>query len=443
METDRTGFIDLPSGVGLVLANMIGAGVLLSAGFMAQSMGPGPILVAWVFGLGLALLGARAYGAIAAVSGESGGEYRYLLDYVHPALGYLAGWGSLLVGFSAPIAVDAAAVGAYANTLASGPDARITGSLVIVALTAVHARNVRSSKLAQDALVLVKVVLILGFVALGLAYGSWAWPSWQPPGAAEGGTEGFPFVDVLLQQYWIAFAFAGWNAAIYAAGEFRDPRRDVPRAMLIGCAAVGLLYLVVNWVFVANITPELAAVVFRFDETQVTLGHAVMEQLLGPAGGTFMSVLTLLAFVSAMSAMTLVGPRVYAAMARDGYLPAALAGREGQPPVGSLILQAAVSLLFLWSHSILEAVQSTSLVIMLFSGLTVLSVFRIRARPDLPDPPLSALLAGGAYAIVVFGLIAIGLLNFTKLSWTAGAMIGVPLVFYGITAARRQASQAS
>lgn len=435
METKGAGFLDLPSGVGLVLANMIGAGVLLSAGFMAQSMGPGPILVAWVFGMALALLGTRAYGAIAAISGESGGEYRYLLDYVHPALGYLAGWGSLLVGFSAPIAVDAMAVGAYANTLMPGPDPRITGSLVIIALTAVHALNVRSSKWTQNALVLVKVVLILGFVALGLAYGSWAWPTWQPPGAAEGG--GFPFKDVLLQQYWIAFAFAGWNAAIYAAGEFKDPKRDVPRAMMIGCAIVGALYLVVNWVFVANITPEMATVVFAFDDTRITLGHAVMESLLGPAGGTFMSVLTLLAFVSAMSAMTLVGPRVYAAMARDGYLPSFLAGEHGQPPVGSLILQAAVSLLFLWSHSILEAVQSTSLVIMVFSGLTVLSVFRIKARPDLPDPPLSALLAGGAYAIVVFGLIAIGLMNFTKLSWTAGAMVGVPLVFYAITSRLR------
>ncbi len=433
MENRAAGFLDLWSGVGLVIANMIGAGVLLSAGFMAQEMSAGPILVAWVFGLVLALLGTRAYGAIAAVSGKSGGEYRYLRDYLHPSLGYLAGWGSLLVGFSAPIAVDAIAVGAYANTLVSGPDPRLTGSLVVLALTAMHALNLRSSKWTQNALVLVKVALVTGFVLLGLAFGSLSWPTWAPPG----GGEGFPVKSIFTQQYWIAFAFAGWNAAIYAAGEFREPRRDVPRAMLIGCGAVGLLYLVVNWVFVANITPEMATVVFGYDDTRVTLGHAVMEHLLGPAGGVFMSVLVLLAFVSAMSAMTLVGPRVYAEMARDGYLPAAFAGKDGAPPVGSLLLQAGVSLLFVWTHNILEAVQSASLVIMVFSGLTVLSLFRIKLRADLPDPPASGLVAAGLYALVVFGLIAIVLMNFAKLSWTMGAMIGVPLVFYGVTAAVR------
>ena len=429
---NKTGFLDLWSGVGLVLANMIGAGVLVSTGFMAQSLEAGPILWAWVFGLALALLGCHAYGAVAAVSGKSGGEYQYLKSYMHPYLGYLAGWGSLLLGFSAPIAVDALAIGAYANTFMDGEglNPRILGTVTVIALTGVHALNVRSSKWSQNALVMVKVVLILGFIGLGLSLGSNAWPpEWVPP---SGAAESFPYKDIFLQQFWIAFAFAGWNAAIYAAGEFKNPKRDVPRAMLIGCTIVGLLYLVVNWVFVTNLTPEMATVVFSYDDTKITLGHAVMESL-WEHGGTFMSGFVLLAFVSAISAMTLVGPRVYAEMARDGFLPKFFAIEDGRPPVGSLILQGAVALAMVWTHSILEAVQAAGLVILLFSGLTALSLFNIKRRADLPDPPPLALVTGGLYGLVAFSLIAVGAMNFGQLRYEVGGLVVVATIAFFVT----------
>ena len=422
------------SGVGLIVANMIGAGVLLSAGFMAQSMSAGPILWAWVFGAGMALCGTVAYGAISRISGESGGEYRYLSDYLHPFLGYLAGWGSLLLGFSAPIAIDAIAVGAYANTLVDGPDPVWLGTAVIIGLTVAHSIGFRSSKWTQNLLVAVKITLVMGFVALGLAAGSNTWPTWEPP---DGGP-GFPWEQFFLNQYWIAFAFSGWNAAIYAAGEFKNPKRDVPRAMLIGCGAVGALYLVVNWVFVTNLTPELATVVFSHDETKITLGHAVMENLLGPAGGTFMSVFTLIAFFSAMSAMMLVGPRVYAAMADDGYLPAAFRSRDGAPPMGSIVLQGVVALVLLHTHTILQAVSSASTVLMIFTGLTVLSLFAMRfRRPDLPDPPNYALAAAAIYMLLVGWILYNGFTVFGHLQPTVGAVVVIAGIAYAVTRKRQ------
>ena len=114
MKDHRLGLF---SGMGMVIANMIGAGVFLSTGFMAQDLNPKQILLAWAIGAFLALSGARAYAEIAQIVPKSGGEYRYLSTLVHPALGYLAGWASLLLGFSAPIAIDAFAAGAFANTL--------------------------------------------------------------------------------------------------------------------------------------------------------------------------------------------------------------------------------------------------------------------------------------------------------------------------------------
>ena len=92
--------LGLFSGIGLVVANMIGAGVFLSTGFMAQELGPGPVLLSWVTGAVLALAGTLAYAEVARIVPRSGGEYRYLSELLHPVFGYLAGWTSLLVGFS-------------------------------------------------------------------------------------------------------------------------------------------------------------------------------------------------------------------------------------------------------------------------------------------------------------------------------------------------------
>ncbi|MFT7520153.1 MAG: APA family basic amino acid/polyamine antiporter [Kiritimatiellia bacterium] len=422
-------FLGRWSGVGLVVANMIGAGVMLSAGFMAQEMSAGPILLAWVLGLTIALLGARTYGAIAAISGESGGEYRYLSDYLHPVFGYLAGWGSLLMGFSAPIAVDAIAVGAFANTFYAGPDPRILGTAVVIGLTLAHALSLSGSKWTQNVLVLVKIVLVFGFVVLGLVVGRWSWPTWKPPVESTG----FPVLAFFMQQFWIAFAFSGWNAAIYVASEFRNPKKDVPFAMLVGTLGVGALYLVVNWIFVANLTPELATAVFSYEETRITLAHAVMGNLIGPIGGQLTSGLILLAFISAMSAMILVGPRVYAAMAKDGYLPKVFAGRDGKPPVGSVLLQGGLAIVMLWTHSILQAVQGAAMVLMLFTGLTALTLFAIRFRRDLPNPPMNVLVTAGLFALIQVGLIGFGVAYSKLLFWELFGFLAFGLVAYGLT----------
>src|SRR5262245_22684352 len=173
--------LGLWTGVGIVVSNMIGAGVFLSAGFMAQDMGPGTLLFAWVVGAVIALAGTQAYGAVSHLVPRSGGEYRFLSELFHPALGYLAGWGSLLLGFPAPVAVDAAAAGAFAGTLVPGLDAKLVGAALIVVLTMLHAAGLSLSKWTQNLLVGIKAALLLGFVAVGLAFGHNSWPTWTPP----------------------------------------------------------------------------------------------------------------------------------------------------------------------------------------------------------------------------------------------------------------------
>src|SRR5262245_13606438 len=207
------------SGVGLVIANMVGVGVLTSTGFMAMSLDPAEILLCWTVGAVMAMAGARAYAAVAEIIPRSGGEYRYLSDLVHPAVGYLAGWTSLLAGFSAPIAVAAATAGAFAETLHPALRARPVGAAMIVALTAAHALGLGWSKWTQNLLALAKALLLVGFVAVGFAVGSRAWPTWHPPPAAGSGDGAL--ASFMVSLVYIAYAYSGWNSAAYAAEEFR------------------------------------------------------------------------------------------------------------------------------------------------------------------------------------------------------------------------------
>ena len=377
--------LGLWSGVGIVIANMIGAGVLTTPGFMAMDLAPSYILLAWVVGGIAALSGARAYAAIAQAIPRSGGEYRYLSTLWHPMLGYLAGWTSLLVGFSQPIALDSQLVGYYTGTLGVDIPWRLVTAVVIVAVTALHAFNLRASQRGQNALVAVKITLVVGFVVVGLVAGSSSWPTWRPEASAHG----LPLAPFFQSLVFIAFCYSGWNAAIYASEEFAAPRRDVPRAMLIGCAVVIVLYLLVNWVFVANLTPAHYGAWIGDDPNRITLGHVVMKDLVGTTGAKIMSAFMIVALLSATSSMTMIGPRVYAAMARDGYLPAVFAGEDGRPPVWSVLLQGAIAMAVAMTTTFIKAIFTLGAVLTVMAALVALGVFKLqldRRQAEKPGP---------------------------------------------------------
>lgn len=388
-----TKFLGLGSGIGLVVANMVGAGVFLGAGFMAQELGPGGVLSAWVVGMVLAMAGARAYAEVAFLIPRSGGEYRYLSELFHPAVGYVAGWASLLVGFAAPMAISAFGASAFVDAVVESGGARLGATLLIVTLTAFHAVGLRASKWTQNSLVLIKSGLVLGFVTLGLLLGDNHWPAWEPPSPQGDGA--LSFATSLL---FVAYAFSGWNAVTYAAEEVDDPRRNVPRAMLIGCAIVGTAYVAVNWILVTNLTPERAEVVFEYEEAKVTLGHLVALDLLGELGSSLMSLGIALMLVSSTSAMLLVGPRVCAEMSRDGFLPRWLSGSAGAPPRASIVLQGGLALVLLHLHTVGELLSNVAGILVMFSALVAGGLFLVpRRRPDLPPPRRAALVAAAVY----------------------------------------------
>ena len=420
--------LGLFSGMGMVIANMIGAGVFLSTGFMAQEMNPKQILIAWVVGMVIAMTGAKAYSGIVQLVPRSGGEYRFLSTLIHPALGYLAGWASLLIGFSAPIAVSAMAAGAFAATLYSGVNVTWVAVTVIVSLTAAHAIGMRISITAQNIFVAVKMILVTGFIIVGLVYGNNAWPEWTPPNE----TQGFPVGSFMRNLFYIAFAFSGWNAAVYAASEFKNPQRDVPRAMVLGCLVVGILYFFINRIFVTNLTPEQSAVVFTYEADRITLGHLIMQNILGDTGAACMSVFAIIAFISSASAMTFLGPRVYAAMAQDGFLPAALKGKEGKPPVGAVLLQGAIALFLVLVYQLQEALSNVGAILTLFSALTVFSLFRICFGSKYPRPSPLTLTAAGLFLIISGVMLYFGFSSSPTLNLWVGICMLAALTGYFI-----------
>ena len=432
MKDQRLGLF---SGMGMVIANMIGAGVFLSAGFMAQDMNAQQILLAWVVGMLIAMIGAKAYSAIVQLVPQSGGEYRFLSTLIHPALGYLAGRASLLVGFSAPIAVCAMAAGAFAVTLHSGVNMTLVAVLVILSLTAVHLIGMRISITAQNALVAVKIILVAGFIIAGLIYGNNTLPEWTPPNESKG----FPVGAFMRNLFYIAFAFSGWNAAIYAASEFKNPKRDVPRAMIFGTLVVGILYLFINWIFVANLTPEQSSVVFNYEIDHITLGHLIMQNILGETGAACMSVFAIIAFISSASAMTFLGPRIYAAMAHDGFLPATLKGKKGKPPVGAILLQGSIALFLVLAYQLQEVLTNVGAILTLFSALTVFSLFWICfKRRKYPRPAPLILVVAGLYLVISVVMLYFGFSVSPTLNLWVGICILTALIGYFIPHWRRR-----
>ncbi len=428
---NNTRALGLKSGIGLVIANMIGAGVFLSTGFMAQEMSAGLILFAWAVGGVLAMTGAVAYAEVARLVPRSGGEYRYLSTLIHPALGFTAGWASLVVGFAAPVAIDALAAGAFARATGVTLDPRLFGTAVVIALTAVHCLTLSSSARTQNILVAIKVVLLLGFVTAGLVKGTLAWPTWAPTHPTE-----TPVAAFASNLFFVAFAYSGWNAATYAAEEFEHPTRQVPMAMVTGAALVTVVYLLVNAIFVANLSPAQGTVVFHYDSfasggehfDQVTLGQTLMAALMGPAAAKIMSAVMVVLFCSAISAMTLVGPRVASAMAQDQFLPAIFAAKPGRPPMLALLFQATLAIALLWIQDLRSALASVGALLTLFAALTMSGLVFRAVRPGaLQSPSKVSVACALIYMVSSACMLAFGIRsNPTVLVWV-GVLFAVGL----------------
>jgi len=366
----------------LVVASMVGAGVFTTTGFLVRDLGaPLAVLIAWAVGGVVALCGALAYAELVTALPDNGGEYRLLGRIYHPAVGFVAGWISLIVGFSAPMAASALAFGEYLGRLfpAAAASPSLAGLALILGLALLHALRVRIGGAAQDLVTGLLVALIVAFIAGGLWVGDLGWLT----APAERSTlEAIASPEFAVGLVFVSFAYSGWNAAAYLAGEIERPSESVPKSLVLGTGIVALLYVGLNLVFLIAGPPAALA-------GGVEVGYVAALGLFGPTIGALMTVVVALGLLTTVSALMMAGPRVYEAMGADYPRLGALASRSRSSagPTAAIVLQVGCAAVMVLTAAFDELLAYMGLTLALSSALTIAGVFVLRRRePALLRP---------------------------------------------------------
>ena len=366
------------TGTLLIMANMIGVGVFTTTGYMVSALQSAPaVLLAWGVGGLAAVCGALSYAELGAAIPRNGGEYQLLSRIYHPAIGFLAGWVALVVGFAAPLAFYAHVFGDYLSQLVPVPPL-LAGVGLIVVFAVIHSMSVGQGVLVHSLATLLKLLLILLFVCVGFFRGDMT-------RLAGGG--GSPLSSTVwqsafaVQLVYVSFSYSGWNAAAYLLAEFRNPQRDVARCVLWGTGLVTVLYIALNAAFLVSAPPEELAM--RDDVARVAATH-----LLGSTGGMLVTALIAVGLMSTASANLLTGPRVYEAMGTNHPRLAVLSlRRSGGGPFVAIALQSVLAIAMLVSASFETLMSYIGLTLSLSAATTVLGLFLLRHRePQLHRP---------------------------------------------------------
>jgi APA family basic amino acid/polyamine antiporter len=381
--------IGVYTAIAVVSANMIGTGVFTSLGFQLFSLNTGFAVVAlWLVGGIAALCGALSYGELSAAMPRSGGEYYLLSKIYHPVVGFLAGWVSVVVGFSAPIAAAAIAMGQYLSRVLVQTGVVAAGSqpmtVTIVALTGVtlisivHLLNVKIVSRFQIGFTTLKVSLIVSLIVCGFALAAPQPVRFLPDRAGLDSLFTSAFAVSLV---YVMYAYSGWNAAIYVAGDVKNPGRYLPLSLVFGTVIVILLYAPLNAVFM------YAAPVEQM-KGQVDVGYIAANHIFGSTGGLIMGLLISIGLVSAISSMVWAGPRVTQVMGEDFRTLRFLSVKNvnGVPHL-SLLFQYVLVVALVVTSTFESIVNYIGIILSLSAFLTVAGVFVMRVtQPRLPRP---------------------------------------------------------
>ncbi len=386
---NKTGKIGLYTATAIVAANMIGTGVFTSLGFQVIDLKDGfSIGFLWLVGGIAALCGALTYGELGAAMPRSGGEYHFLSKIFHPALGFLSGWVSALVGFSAPIAAAAMAVGRYSTQTLVASGAIIPGQESILAMAIVigvvtlvsfvHTLQIRFVSRFQVFFTVLKISLILVLVFAGFALAKSQGISFLPGPDSLRFVLSAPFAVSLV---FVMYAYSGWNAATYVVNELENPGTNLPRSLFLGTLIVTLLYVPLNLVFLYS-SPISAL------QGKPEVGFIAANYIFGNVGAILMGTLISLGLISAISSMVWAGPRVSQVMGEDYKLLGFLKKKnKNGVPIYALMFQYAVVIILVLTSKFEQIITYIGFVLSLSTFLTVLGVFVLRwKKPELERP---------------------------------------------------------
>lgn len=424
----------------IVIANIIGAGIFTTTGYlMGFLQNPQLMLCLWAVGGIVSFCGAIAFSELGAAYPEAGGEYVFLTRLFHPLLGFLSGWLSLIVGFSAPIAASAIGFSRYftwafpelQNWLALNEVlnddwfGRVLAIVVILVFTFIHSRGLVFGAKIQNGLTLLKVILVVGLIVAGFSIGN---------GSFEHLKMGEPFQlsfknskAIGLSLMFVMFAYSGWNSATYIGSEIRNPEKVIPRSLLLSTLVVTVLYILLNLFFVYAVPPAK-----MMGEPEI--GGRAAGLAFGSTAETVISLFISFALFSSLSAFIILGPRVYFRMAKDGLFFQSLARIDSRykVPVYAIYLQGAIAIVLVLSGTFEQIITYMGFSLGIFPIIAVLGIFKLRKRKQSRLP-----LPGFPYVHIVFIAVSISMLVLAFIERPlessiaiATALSGIPVYFW-------------
>ncbi len=421
----------------IVIANMVGTGIFVTSGLLLADLNnPLVMIFLWLVGGLMAFFGALCYGELGAAYPEAGGEYIFLSKLFHPLLGFLSGWVSFIVGFSAPIA--AASIGFSEYFMRAAPvflswgeligisDPENTKSifsvLIILIFTLIHLKGIKFGILIQNGLTVYKILLIVGLIFIGFVFGKGDISHLKPVARFNYDFNGWKTIGLAL--LWISFSYSGWNASTYIGSEIKNPRRNIPYSLLLGTGTVILLYLGLNLLFVYAIpTTEMKGV--------LSLGGLAVANLFGKSWEQIFSFLVALALFSSISAYIILGPRIYFAMAKKGHFFkfASKINSKTQVPGRSIILQSFIAIAMVLTSTFDQILTFMGFSLGIFPILTIVGLFKLRrlriSQYKMPGFP---------YIAIIYLLIAISILILGYFERPLESSIAIGIVVLGIPA---------
>jgi APA family basic amino acid/polyamine antiporter len=386
----------------LVMGSMIGSGIfIVSADIARQVNSPGLLIMTWVMTAVLTLIAALSYGELAAAMPHAGGQYVYLREAFGPLFGFLYGWTLFLVIQTGTIAAVAVAfakfLGVFVPSVAAGNylfghgrlglnTQELVAIVLIVLLTVVNTRGLRTGAFIQNLFTVAKVAALLGLIAMGVFFGR------NAHAVADNFTgfwrnSGWTFTAIRLVGVAMVgslFSSDAWNNVTFTAGEVRNPRRNLPLSLALGVAVVSALYIGCNFVYL-SVMP-LDAIKTAPEDRVAT---AVASVILGPVAVQVMAAAIMISTFGCANGLTLAGARVYYAMALDKLFFKSVARIDPvhHVPRTSLIIQCIWACLLTLSGTYSDLLDYVIFAVMMFYILTIAGLFVLRVkRPEMDRP---------------------------------------------------------
>ena len=419
MRPDKIG---LTKTLSFVIANIIGVGVFTSLGFqLMETQNVITILSLWIIGGVVALSGSLVYGELGASMPRSGGEYHYLSKIYHPFIGFLSGWTSLTVGFAAPVALACMALGKYFHSVVPFLSPTAIALTALCFLSIVHSFNIKFGGLFQRAITFFNIILIFVFIICGLIF----IPKFQDVSSSFTSFSLNEFMKpaFVISLIYVYYAFSGWNASAYIAGDIENPQKVIPKSLFMSAVLVTLLYVLLNFTFLLT-TPASAL------KGQVEVGYISATYIFGMNGGILFSVLISIILISSVSSMIFIGPRVSQVMGEDYKLLKFLSVRtlKGTPIIG-LWLQFVISFILIITSSFETVMTYTGFTLNLFTFLAVMGIFVHRYKYKNIERPYKTW--GYPYTPIVFLLIMLWTLSYLMFTRWQESLLGFFTIFCG------------